>query len=169
MRNSRRSCRHTRRRASSRFAVELAPLSHSRREASGDSRQNQQRIHPAICFLVLCLFRIQKSMKVGDVQRYFNSACQLHRVGTFPLRMKRLRLRFCHLRCLGLHFCGARQFQQPHCLPESGEPLVQLCDFGLKLLKIRRSHLFAGFHKLIDLLLNFTRFGFQPLIFCVDP
>jgi len=43
------------------------------------------------------------------------------------------------------------------------------CDFGLKLLEIRRDHLSAGFHKLIDLILNFTRLGFQPLIFCVHP
>jgi len=43
------------------------------------------------------------------------------------------------------------------------------CDFGFKLLKICRHHLAAGSHKLIDLILNFTRLGFQPLIFCVHP
>jgi len=54
-------------------------------------------------------------------------------------------------------------------LPKSGEPLMQPCDFGLKLLEIRRHQLRAGFHKLIDLILNLTRLGFQPLIFCAHP
>jgi len=52
-------------------------------------------------------------------------------------------------------------------VPKSGEPLLQPCDFGLKLLEIRRHHLPAASHKLIDLILNFTRLGFQPLIFSV--
>ena len=44
---------------------------------------------------------------------------------------------------------------------------MQPGDFGFKLLEIRRYHLPAGSHNLINLILNFTRLGFQPLIFCV--
>lgn len=48
-------------------------------------------------------------------------------------------------------------------------PLTQPCDFGFTLLEIHGHHPPAGSHKLIDLILNFTRLGFQPLIFCVHP
>jgi len=108
-------------------------------------------------------------MIVRDVQRHGHTARQFHSFGAGSLRMKRLRLRIYQLRRLCPHFCGACQFQQSHSLPKSGQPLMQPCDFGLNLLKIRRAHLPAGFHKLIDLILNFTRLGYQPLIFCVHP
>ena len=144
-------------------------LPHSRREAIGDAEQNQHGIHAAIRFLVFCLLRALQAMIVGDVNGDRDTARQFHSFRACALRMKRLRLRLCQLRRLCLHACGCNQFQQPHSLPKSGEPLMQLGDSGLKRLEIRSDHLPAGFHKPVNLILNFTRLGFQPLIFCVHP
>ena len=108
-------------------------------------------------------------MIVSDVQRHRDSACQLHCFGAWCLRMKSLRRRFCQLRRSSLHFRGPCQFQHPHYLLQPSQPLMPPSDFGFKLREIRRRHLAAGTDKFIDLILNFTRLGFQSLIFCGVP
>jgi len=65
-----------------------------------------------------------------------------------------LRLRLCQLRLLRLHFRGRCQFQPPHSLPKSGKPLMQPSSFCRKLLEIRRRHLPAESHRIIDLMMR---------------